>query len=104
MFDHTSRYYLLANRIHGTAGERQTAYKERRFLPQGETLPLLAEVTVAQSDRLDLVAARTLGQPELFWRVADANNAMDPFELTSTAGARLRVPLPQAEAGSRPGP
>ena len=48
-----------------------------------------------QGDRLDLITARTLGDPEAFWRVCDANDALDPAELTSEAGRRLRVPLPQ---------
>lgn len=96
MFDHTSRYRLLGDRVHTAAGGREIKYTERRFLPRGETLPLLVEAVVAQSDRLDLIAARTLGRGELFWRIADANDAMDPFELTAEPGRRLRVPLPQA--------
>ena len=67
----------------------------RRFLPHGAGLPLLVEVTVAQGDRLDLIAARTLGDPEHFWRICDANDALDPVELTSEAGRMLRVPFPQ---------
>jgi hypothetical protein len=52
-------------------------------------------VTVAQSDRLDLIASRTLGDSEQFWRVADANNAMHPLDLTEVVGRVLRIPLPQ---------
>ena len=40
-------------------------------------------------------AARTLGDPLQFWRVCDANNAMNPPELTEEAGRALRVPVPQ---------
>jgi hypothetical protein len=53
------------------------------------------EVTVAQSDRLDLITYRTLGDPEAFWRVADANNAMNPTELEQP-GVTLRIPIPGA--------
>lgn len=95
MFDPTSRYFNLQNRTWASADGRVVAYRERRFLPQGRTLPLLVEVTVQPSDRLDLIAARTLGQPELFWRVCDANDAMDPFSLTAEAGRKLRVAIPQ---------
>lgn len=96
MFESTSRYHDLSERRFVTADGRVIVYKERRFLPQGKTLPLLVEVTVEQSDRLDLIAYRTLGQPELFWRVCDANDAMDPFRLTAEPGRKLRVAIPQA--------
>ncbi len=96
MFGHTSRYYPLETATLTTAGGRVIAYKRRRFLPRGRDLPLLVEARVAQDDRLDLITARTLGDPEHFWRVADANDAMDPRDLTARAGRRLRIPLPQA--------
>jgi hypothetical protein len=43
-------------------------------------------------NRLDLVANRTLGNPLLAWRIADVNNAMNPFDLCGTAGRRIDVP------------
>jgi hypothetical protein len=30
-----------------------------------------------------------------FWQLADANEAMHPDDLTSTAGRRLAVPIPR---------
>jgi hypothetical protein len=95
MFETTSRYYTLETATLTTPDGRSTAYKRRRFLPQGEKMPLLLEVTVAQGDRLDLITARTLGYPEQFWRVCDANNAMNPPDLTAEIGRTLRVPIPQ---------
>lgn len=95
MFEHTSRYYQIET-AHLTASDGRTiAYKRRRFLPQGESLPLLVEVVVSQNDRLDLIAARTLGDPEQFWRICDANDALDPLELTAEPGTIIRVPIPQ---------
>jgi hypothetical protein len=96
MFDHTSRYYNLEIATLDMPNGRTVSYVRRRFLPQGEEMPLLAEVAVIQSERIDLVAHRTLGDPLAFWRICDANNAMDPQELTEEPGRRLRVPLPQA--------
>ena len=97
MFDTTSRYYALKTATHTTPDGRKITYVRRRFLRQGENLPPLVEVTVTDSDRLDLITARTLGNPEQFWRVADANNAMNPFDLTAEPGATLRIAVPQVE-------
>ena len=58
-------------------------------------MPLLANVTVTQGDRLDLIAARTLGDAEQYWRICDANDALDPLDLTSTLGRVLRIAMPQ---------
>lgn len=98
MFTFTSRYYNLETVMLTLPDGREVAYKRRRFLPQGELMPLLTEVTVTEGDRLDLITARTLGDPEHFWRVADANNAMNPFDLTAEIGRSLRVPVPQPGA------
>ncbi len=100
MFEHTSRYDAIENAIYEAADGRHITYKRRRFLPQGEDIPVLAEVTVGLDDRLDLVAARTLGDPEQFWQVCDVNNAMNPFDLTAEAGRVLRIPLPQFQETS----
>lgn len=97
MFTETSRYYNLETASLQTAEGREIRYKRRRFLPQGEQLPLLVEVTVEQADRLDLIAVRTLGDSEQFWRICDANNAMSPSSLLAEAGRKLRVPMAQFE-------
>ena len=96
MFDFTSRYYSIETATHAAPDGRLLPYKRRRFLPFGEALALLAEAVVTQGDRLDLITARTLGDPEQFWRIADANEAMNPFGLTAEVGRRLRVPIPEA--------
>jgi hypothetical protein len=95
MFDPTSRYHPLPTATYESDDGRVITYVRRRFLPQGERLPLLVEVEVTDADRLDLITARTLGAPEQFWRVADANNAMNPPDLTAEPGRQLRVPIPQ---------
>lgn len=95
MFDPTSRYYNLELATYTRADGEEVRYVRRRFLPQGEDMPLLAEVTVIDGDRLDLITARNLGDPLQFWRVADANNAMHPVDLLEEPGRDLRVPVPQ---------
>jgi hypothetical protein len=95
MFDASSRYAAVETATLRDVDGRVVAYVRRRFLPQGAGLPLLVEVEVVQGDRLDLITARTLGDPEAFWRICDANNALDPADLAGAPGRRLRVPLPQ---------
>ena len=96
MFEPTSRYFNLPTATYTTPDGRTIAYKRRRFLPQGSAMPVLVEVTVTQDERLDLITSRTLGDPEQYWRVCDANNTMNPPELLTELGRVLRVPVPQA--------
>lgn len=72
------------------------AYLLRRFVPQPAALSVLRYHTVVSSEsaRLDNIAAVELGDPELFWRLCDANSALDPAELTADVGRRLRITLP----------
>jgi hypothetical protein len=99
MFDHTSRYYAIETAYWTGPDGKQIAYKRRRFLPQPETLTMLAEWSVTQADRFDLIAARTLGDSQAYWLIADANRVMDPDELTAAPGRLLAVPMPQPNAG-----
>jgi hypothetical protein len=96
MFEPTSRYFNLPTATYTTPDGRAIAHKRRRFLPQGSAMPVLVEVTVTQDERLDLITSRTLGDPEQYWRVCDANNTMNPPELLAELGRVLRVPVPQA--------
>lgn len=95
MFDNTSRYYYLENAIHTDPSGRKVVYKRRRFLPQGDAIPIQDEAVVGIGERIDMVAARTLGDPQHYWQICDANNAMYPAELTDGQARRLRVPVPQ---------
>jgi hypothetical protein len=98
VFDKTSRYAqletttLTVTDADGT--EREVRYVRRRFLPEADRLTTLVEHTVTEGDRLDNVAAKYLGDPVLFWNVADANNAMRPEELTEEIGRVLKIALP----------
>jgi hypothetical protein len=96
MFEPTSRYAAIETTTLDLPDGHAVAYKRRRFLPHGAAMPLLVEITVAQGDRLDLITARTLGDPEQFWRICDANDAMHPADLTEVPGQRLRVAVPQS--------
>lgn len=97
MFDPNSRYYKLQTAVYENDQGRKIAYKRRRFLPRGDNLLTLSQVTVIDGDRLDLIAAKTVGNSEQFWRICDAEEAMQPEALTSAPGRILRVPIPQVE-------
>jgi hypothetical protein len=36
-----------------------------------------------------------LGDPTVFWRIADANDVMDPADLVDEPGEIVRIPVPQ---------
>ncbi|MCR0982755.1 hypothetical protein [Roseomonas populi] len=93
MFDPASRYAALPTAVHTMPDGRAVTYALRRILPDPASLPLLARVNPAEGERLDILAARTLGDPLLYWRICDANAAMDPAALP-VAGQPLAIPLP----------
>ena len=99
MFSITSRYYGLATLKWTAPDGSQIAYVTRRFLPPGTDFSLLLEHSVEEGQRLDNITAKYLDDPEQFWRVADANEAMSPFELTEQVGRKIRITLPQGVPG-----
>jgi len=94
-FPITSRYYGIETAQLTAASGRIIVYLQRRFVPSPDRFALLQEHTVTEGDRLDNIAAHYLGDPEQFWRICDANNAMRPDDLTSTIGRKLRITLPE---------
>ena len=95
MFPPTSRYAGIETAKISTSDGAEMVYLRRRFLPDLRTITLLTEHTVGGGDRLDNITARRLGDPEQFWRVADANQEMKPDDLTAEVGRRIQIPLPQ---------
>jgi hypothetical protein len=94
MFDPTSRYYRIPDATFVAPDGRSIVYKRRRLPPASASLTAQATVPVKPADRLDLIAARTFGDPLQFWRIADANDAMDPFDLLQQR--TLTIPLIKA--------
>lgn len=95
----TSRYYGLTVLKLDAGSDHETAYLARRLVPPSDRFALLRTHTVTEGERLDLVAARELGDPQAFWRICDANNAMHPEDLTAVPGHTLRIGLPQGIPG-----
>jgi hypothetical protein len=102
MFPINSRYLGIETATIETADRKTIIYLRRRFIPSPDRFALLLEHVVTQGDRLDNITAQYLGDPEQFWRVCDANNAMRPDELTETIGRRLRITLPEGIPAQTP--
>ncbi len=94
MFGVDSRYYALDTATWTAPDGRGVRYVRRRFLPQEDGAPVLARVKAESGQRLDLISARALGDPEQFWRICDANGAMHPEEMTAEVGRWLVVKMP----------
>ena len=89
MFTKASRYYALPDLTYRTRDGRKIVYKARRLVPRSGAG---SEMTLAQSDRLDLMAHRVLGDPAHFWRLCDANEELDPFALEEATGRAIKIP------------
>jgi hypothetical protein len=93
-FPPTSRYYGVEVAALTAAGGEQIPYLRRRFLPPSGSFALLHWHAVSEGERMDLIAARELGDPEAYWRICDANDAMRPQDLV-VIGRQLRITMPQ---------
>jgi nucleoid-associated protein YgaU len=92
MFAPNSRYASVPNGVYTDPSGREIPYKLLRSFPEGA---LVQQVhTVADGDRLDLLAFRYYGDPEQYWRICDANRALRPDDLAVEPGRRLTIPLP----------
>ena len=98
-FPATSRYAGIETATVTTPGGEVIVYLRRRFVPSPDRFSIMREHIVAEGERLDTVTALYLGDPEAFWRVADANDAMRPEALTESTGRRIRIALPEGIPG-----
>ncbi|WP_263381641.1 LysM domain-containing protein [Granulicella arctica] len=99
-FPISSRYYNIDTTTLTNAAGEQVTYLLRRFVPDPDQFSLLQYYTVKEGDRLDNVASALMGDPQAFWRIADANRAMNAEKLTGTPGRKLRITLPQGIPGT----
>jgi hypothetical protein len=95
----TSRYSGVPTAVHVAEDGTETVYLRRRPVPQPEALATLGWERVPDGDRVDLLAARAVGDPAAFWRLADAALVMDVSELEQP-GRAVRVALPQGFPGA----
>jgi hypothetical protein len=100
VFEQGSRYAGIETVQTSLPDGRVVTAVRRRVLPHAATMDELVRVVVEQADvgRVDLLATRTLGDSEQYWRLCDANDVVHPDELTEELGRTVRV------AGPRIGP
>lgn len=101
-FPADSRYYGTGTLSYVSPQGETVAYLARRIVPQpgAPNFATVAQHTVRQGDRLDLIAAKYLGDPLIFWLICDANGAIDPRELVATPGRVLNITTPQGIPGA----
>jgi nucleoid-associated protein YgaU len=101
-FPTDSRYYGFSTLTYTTSGGQQITYLARRIVPQpgSPNFATIATHTVHQGDRLDLIAAKYLGDPLMFWLICDANGAIDPDDLVASPGKVLNITTPQGVPGA----
>jgi hypothetical protein len=99
-FPVTSRYYRVGTAFMENADGTSIIFLKRRIIPSAESLSLMVEHQVKEADRLDNITAAYIGDPEQFWQVADANNAMRPEDLAKNPGRWLRITHPQGITGT----
>ena len=94
-FGPASRYDSVAFGLYQrNAADPGVAYVLRRFIPQRRDIATALEHIVHAGERPELLAAQLFGDAELYWRIADANLVIDPFDLTDTLGRRIAIPAP----------
>jgi hypothetical protein len=100
-FPADSRYYRPTTLTYTTPDGQSITYLARRFVPQpgAPNFSTVAQHTVKQGDRLDLLAARYLGDPLMFWLLCDANGAIRPDALVETPGKVLNITSPEGVPG-----
>ena len=91
-FGPSSRYAGIAlDALEGEGEDPPVPYLRRRLVPDPERFAEQYRVRVVEGDRRDNLAAHHIGSVDLWWRLADSNGAVDPRELTETAGSMLRI-------------
>lgn len=101
-FPADSRYYGTSTLTYTTPPGETITYLARRIVPQAgaPNFATVAQHTVKQGDRLDLIAAKYLGDPLMFWLICDANGAIDPHDLIAAPGRKLNITTPQGVPGA----
>jgi hypothetical protein len=99
LYPPNSRYYGQSTLTLTLPDGTSISYLSQRYVPQPSQFALLKNYSVVQGDRLDNLAATFFNDPQQYWRICDANNAIRPAALTETIGTQLRITLPLGVPG-----
>lgn len=88
MFSDSSRYARTPVGTVTTPGGREVNAIRLRRLPDPPADPY----TVAQDERLDIIAQRRFDDGTRFWHIADANSALEARTLVARVLGIVRVP------------
>ncbi len=94
LFGPNSRYASTPTVTTTLPDGRQVEHLRRRFIAPAERFEQIGVHRVVEGERLDLISFLYNNDPEQFWRLADANEAMNPDDLEEV-GRALRITLPE---------
>jgi hypothetical protein len=93
-FSPSSRYFGLPIETRTEPDGRTVTFVARRYIPAADRFVPMERVRLDGSERLDQLAARSYGDPALWWRIADASGRGEPNEIAGVEGRLLVIPLP----------
>ncbi len=86
-----SRYAHVGESTFSVPDGHVAVYIRRRLLPDPEKVRGGIAAT-RPGERVDLVAARTVGSVTQFYRLCDANGVSDPFEVAEGGNTQVFLP------------
>ena len=98
LFSTNSRYAGSETAEWKQANGKDVVYVKRRLIPKQENFATLQLHILQENDRLDNLSAQYFSDAQLYWRLCDANGAMNPDAVTKTPGSTLRITLPEGIA------
>ncbi|WP_226632807.1 hypothetical protein [Novosphingobium profundi] len=98
-FSPQSRYHGLAQHFLPGADGEDVPYLARRIIAAPTCYDFESRVRSDGAQRIDQLAAETIGDPLLYWRICDANGIERPERGTRPEGREIGIPLPLTRTG-----
>lgn len=93
-FGPNSRYFGLPLRETADDDGTPRTHLARRIIPQATRYKAAGHLELTGDERMDAIAAQTMEDPLLYWRICDADGGADPAEIPRVPRKRLKLPLP----------
>ena len=94
IFPPNSRYVRVPIRETTLPDGTVRRFVGRRIIPRPDRFQPLDRHRADGDERIDALSADRYGDPELYWRICDANGDADPGLACRSAGRLLTIPLP----------